>query len=158
MTTRDWLMTAALLLLAMLPAGLIAQGTPPAPGIIWEPRGAQTLGKESTAKPLDQISLAPNKAYTLAELIDLAEQHNPETRVAWQEAKSKADELGIARSSLYPTLTAITLAASLRTATLIGQYFHRQTEGVFEPILRVEYLVFDVGGRSGEIDVAKANL
>ena len=151
-------MAAALFLPAILPAGLIAQATSPAPGIIWQPRGAQALAKESAARPHDDIALVPDRICTLADLIDLAEQHNPETRVAWQEAKSKADELGIARSSLYPTLTAVTLAVSLRTATLIGQYFHRQTEGVFEPILHVEYLVFDVGGRSGEIDVAKANL
>lgn len=151
-------MTAALLLPAMLPAGLIAQGTPPAPGILWESRGVQALAKEPVAKPHDNIALAPDKTYTLAELIDFAEQHNPETRVTWEAAKSKADELGIARSSLYPTLTAVALAVSLRTASLIGEYFHRQTEGVFEPILHVEYLVFDVGGRSGEIDVAKANL
>lgn len=158
MITNGWLMTTALLAPAMLPAGVVAQGTPPAPGVVWQPRGAQALEKESAQKPHDRISLAPDKIYTLAELIDLAEQHNPETRVAWEEAKSKADELGIARSSLYPTLTAVALAVSLRTATLIGEYYHRQTEGVFEPILHVEYLVFDVGGRSGEIDAAKANL
>ncbi|HEY1647130.1 MAG TPA: TolC family protein [Terracidiphilus sp.] len=158
MITNGWLMTTALLAPAMLPAGVVAQGTPPAPGVVWQPRGAQALEKESAQKPHDRISLAPDKIYTLAELIDLAEQHNPETRVAWEEAKSKADELGIARSSLYPTLTAVALAVSLRTATLIGEYYHRQTEGVFEPILNVEYLVFDVGGRSGEIDAAKANL
>ncbi|MGA2806777.1 MAG: TolC family protein [Terracidiphilus sp.] len=151
-------MTTALLAPAMLPAGLVAQGTPPAPGAVWRPQGAQALEKESAARPHDQIRLAPDKTYSLAELIDLAEQHNPETRVAWEEAKSKADELGIARSSLYPTLTAVALAVSLRQAALIGEYFHRQTEGVFEPILHVEYLVFDVGGRSGEIEVAKANL
>ncbi|MGA2535587.1 MAG: TolC family protein [Terracidiphilus sp.] len=151
-------MTIALLSPAMLPACLIAQGTPPGPAAVWQPRGAQALEKESTASPKDQSSLAPGKTYTLAELIDLGEQHNPETRVAWEQAKSKADELGVARSSLYPTLTAVALAVSLRTATLIGEYFHRQTEGVFEPVLHVEYLVFDVGGRSGEIDIAKANL
>jgi outer membrane protein TolC len=159
--THDYeglLLTLALLSPAMLPAGLIAQGTPPAPGVVWQPKGTQALQKESAAKPHEQISVAPDKIYTLAELIDLAEQHNPETRVAWEEAKAKADQLGIARSSLYPTLTAVALAVSLRTATLIGEYYHRQTEGVFEPILHVEYLVFDVGGRSGEIDVAKANL
>src|ERR1700683_1272015 len=158
MNTKVWLLTTALLAPAMLPAGLIAQGTPPAPIIVWQPKGVQALEKESAAKPIGQITLAPDKTYTLADLIDLAEQHNPETRVAWEEAKSKADELGIARSSLYPTLTAVALAVSLRTATLIGEYYHRQTEGVFEPILHVEYLVFDVGGRSGEIDIAKANL
>ena len=158
MNTKVWLLTTALLAPAMLPAGLIAQGTPPAPIIVWQPRGVQALEKESAVKPTGQITPAPDKTYTLADLIDLAEQHNPETRVAWEEAKSKADELGIARSSLYPTLTAVALAVSLRTATLIGEYYHRQTEGIFEPILHVEYLVFDVGGRSGEIDIAKANL
>src|SRR5580658_2410200 len=158
MTTKGWLLTTALLAPAMLPACLIAQGTPPGPAVVWQPRGAQALEKESTARPKDQSSLAPGKTYTLAELIDLGEQHNPETRVAWEQAKSKADELGVARSSLYPTLTAVALAVSLRTATLIGEYFHRQTEGVFEPVLHVEYLIFDVGGRSGAIDIAKANL
>src|SRR3984885_3688278 len=158
MTTKGWLLTLALLSPAMLPAGLIAQGTPPAPGVVWQPKGTQALQKESVTKPHDQINFSSDKTYTLADLIDLAEQHNPETRVAWEEAKSKADELGIAKSSLYPTLTAVALAVSLRTATLIGEYYHRQTEGIFEPILHVEYLVFDVGGRSGEIDVAKANL
>ena len=158
MTTKGWLLTTALLASAMLPAGVIAQGTPPTPGVVWQPRGARALERESAAKPYDQVRLAPNKTYTLAELIDLAEQHNPETRAAWEEAISKADQLGIARSSLYPTLTAVALAVSLRTATLIGEYFHRQTEGIFEPVLHVEYLVFDVGGRSGEIDIAKANL
>jgi outer membrane protein TolC len=55
-------------------------------------------------------------------------------------------------------MAAVALAVTLRTATLIGEFFQRQTEGVFEPVLHVEYLVFDLGGRSGEIDAAKANL
>jgi outer membrane protein len=158
MNSKGWLLMTALLAPAMLPTGLFAQGTPPAPSVVWQPKGVQTLEKESAAKPHNQISFASDTTYSLADLIDLAEQHNPDTRVAWEEAKSKADELGIAKSSLYPTLTAVALAISLRTATLIGEYYHRQTEGIFEPVLHVEYLVFDVGGRSGEIDVAKANL
>lgn len=158
MTTKSWFLTTALLVPAMLPAALLAQGTPPGPAVVWQPKGAQSLERQSAAGPRGQITLDPNKVYTLAELIDFGELHNPETRLAWQQAKSKADELGIARSALYPTLTAVAVAISLRQATLIGEYFHRQTEGVFEPLLHVEYLVFDVGGRSGEIDVAKANL
>lgn len=98
------------------------------------------------------------KTYTLAQLIDLAQEHNPETRVAWEEAKARAASLGIARSELYPTIAAVALAATIRQAALIGEFFHRQTLGIFEPTLHVEYLVFDFGGRSGEIDAAKANL
>ncbi|HEY1986868.1 MAG TPA: TolC family protein [Terracidiphilus sp.] len=137
---------------------LAAQGVPPSSGTVWQPRGVQTLEHELAVRPHEAVDLVPDKTYTLAELIDLAQQHNPETRVAWQEAKSKAAALGIARSSLYPTMSAVALAVTLRTATLIGEFFHRQTEGLFEPVLHVEYLVFDFGGRSGEIDAAKANL
>jgi len=80
------------------------------------------------------------------------------TRQAWETAKARADSLGIARSALYPTMSAIALAATTRDAALIGEYFHRQTIGIFEPVLHVDYLVFDLGGRSGTIDAAKANL
>ncbi len=44
------------------------------------------------------------KTYSLAELINLAEQNNPETRVAWQNAKARAADLGISKASLYPTV------------------------------------------------------
>jgi outer membrane protein TolC len=158
MTTTGWLLTIALLTSAAQAARLIAQGAPPAPSAVWQPRDLQNLQRQSATRPNDSIKHEPDKTYTLGELIDLAERHNPETRVAWEQAKSKAAALGIARSALYPTMSAVALAVSLRQAALIGEFFHRQTEGIFEPVLHVEYLVFDVGGRSGEIDAAKVEL
>ena len=158
MTTTGWITTITILASAVLHARLAAQSAPPASDAVWQPKGVQTLEHELAVRPHEAVDLLPDKSYTLAELIDLAQQHNPETRIAWQEAKSKAAALGIARSALYPTMSAVALSVTLRTATLIGEFFHRQTEGVFEPVLHVEYLVFDLGGRSGEIDAAKANL
>ncbi len=70
----------------------------------------------------------------------------------------RANELGIARSQYYPTIVASVSAASLRQPALIGEYLHRQTIAILSPTLHVEYLIFDVGGRSGTLDVAKANL
>jgi outer membrane protein TolC len=64
----------------------------------------------------------------------------------------------VARGALFPTVAAVVLASTIRQATLIGEFFHRQTLGVFEPVLHVEYLVLDFGGRGGAIDLAKANL
>jgi outer membrane protein len=135
-----------------------AQSAPPSPDKIWHPKAEANLGKELAAHPEPKYSVDAGRTYTLADLIDLAQQHNPETRVAWQEAKAKAASLGIARSALFPTIAAVALAVSLRQAALIGEFFHRQTEGIFEPIVHVEYLVFDFGNRSGAIDAAKANL
>jgi outer membrane protein TolC len=158
LNTKGWLLTTALSVSAMLPGELCAQGAPPSPAVAWQPRGVESVERDSARKQRQSIQLEPDKTYTLAELVDLAERNNPETRVAWEAAKSKAAELGVARGALYPTLTAVALAVSLRQAALVGEYFNRQTEGAFEPVLQVEYLVFDLGGRGGEIDAAKANL
>lgn len=135
-----------------------AQSAPAIPDKVWHGKGEQSLGRELATHPEKKYDVDASKSYSLAELIDLAQRHNPETRVAWEEAKARAANLGVARAALYPTIAAVALGATLRTATLIGEYFHRQTEGVFEPTLHVEYLVFDFGGRKSVIDAAKANL
>ena len=156
--TPGWFKTIAALTLAIQSLSLIAQTAPAAPGAPWQSKDVQSVKRELTAIPYESTKLEADKAYTLGELIDLAELHNPETRIAWEGAKSKAAALGIARSSLYPTIAAVATGISLRQALLIGEFFHRQTEGIFEPVLNVEYLVLDVGGRSGQIDAAKAEL
>ena len=50
----------------------------------------------------------------LPELINLAEQNNPDTRVAWENAKARAADLGISKATLYPTLAAVAVAESVR--------------------------------------------
>ena len=139
-------------------AHLLAQSAPASPDKVWHSQAEQGLDRELAACPESKFDIDPARPYTLPELIDLAQQHNPETRVTWQEAKARAASLGIARSAFYPTIAAVALAATERDAALIGEFFHRQTIGAFEPTLHVEYLVFDFGGRLGAVDVAKANL
>src|SRR5258706_12426708 len=51
------------------------------------------------------------KDYELAELIDLAERINPETKVAWEQARQAASAVGLAQSDYYPVL-ALQAAAS----------------------------------------------
>lgn len=154
-----WRPSAGLLALACAATvTLCAQSAPAVPDTVWHAKALDDLRRDLKARPEASYPVEAARRYKLAELIDLAQQHNPETRVAWETAKARAAGLGIARSALYPTLTAVALGATLRQAALIGEYFHRQTEGVFEPTLHVEYLVFDFGGRKGAIDAAKANL
>lgn len=148
----------SLITLAVIQGDAQAQSAPASPDRVWHSSAEQSLSRNLAATRETKYEIDAAKNYTLAELIDLAQQHNPETRVAWEEAKSRAASLGIARAALFPTIAAVALAETARQAALIGQYFHRQTLGVFEPALHVEYLVFDIGGRSGAIDVAKANL
>ena len=54
-----------------------------------------------------RFSVDPERIYSLPDLIDLAESHNPETRVAWEGTRAQLAALGVVRSELYPTLAAI---------------------------------------------------
>src|ERR1700737_848866 len=57
----------------------------------------------------------PLKIYTLPELVDVAEQNNPQTRGAWENAKARAADLGVSKATLYPTLAALALADTNRS-------------------------------------------
>ncbi len=53
-----------------------------------------------------RVSINPRKTYNLAELIDIAERNNRETRVAWERARQAAAAVGLSESAYYPFLVA----------------------------------------------------
>lgn len=147
-----------LILLLSYATCAIAQTAPSSPDHPWHAPGE--LGIEADAKSVRHSGLKLDSArkYSLAELIDLAETYNPETHFAWERARSQAAALGIARSELYPTLTAAALSQTDRREVLSGKRFFRQTGQDFEAVLNLNYTVFDFGGRHGRINAAKAEL
>ncbi len=136
----------------------IAQKAPLAPDSLWHAPAKAKLNIRLPAPPLQTYTVSSRKVYTLADLINLAEQHNPQTRYAWQQAKARAAQLGIARAEWYPTIAALAVASTARARVLLNSTFYRQTYGNFSPELHAEYLVFDFGGRTGTIEAAKWKL
>src|SRR5882762_5768184 len=53
-----------------------------------------------------RVSINPRKTYNRAELIDIAERNNPETRVAWEGARQAAAAVGLSESAYYPFIVA----------------------------------------------------
>jgi len=105
-----------------------------------------------------RFTLDQSKTYSLSELIDLAQAHNPATRAAWERARSQAAALGITRSELYPTLAAAAISQTESVQAFFGDRFHGQTIQGFQLALDLNYTVFDFGARSGRIDAARARL
>ena len=89
-----------------------AQSAPASPDKVWHSKAEKGLDRELALRPEAKYDMDPRKNYSLAELIDLAQRHNPETRVAWEEAKARAASLGVARSALFPTIAAVALAST----------------------------------------------
>lgn len=134
-----------------------AQKAPAVPDHPWDASAAkQSLNVPPRLVPVPALDLA--RIYALSELVNIAEQNNPDTRVAWQNAKARAAEVGIAESTLYPTLAAAALAGSTRNDIFFGPNFQRQTVETFSPIFQLDYVIFDFGQRSQEISISKSNL
>ena len=68
-------------------------------------RGAPQLLQYTRAlSSAERLPIDPQKRYELVELIDLAQRVNPETRVAWEEARQAAIAVGLVESEYFPLL------------------------------------------------------
>jgi outer membrane protein len=106
----------------------------------------------------------PTKAYELAELIDIAERTNPDTRITWERAREAAFGLGIAEGVHEPMISAKAAAAFQRVplplpkTALAPQGFFVADTQAFLPALTLKWLLFDFGGKEASIDAATQTL
>src|SRR5580692_8818405 len=137
---------------------LFAQDAPTTFEHPWRAPSALHVEEDSKHFRESRFSIEPDRTYSLGELIDLAEAHNPKTRVAWESARAEAAALGIARSELYPALTAVALSGVDRSEVPLGSQFYRQTVPVFQASLDLNYTIVDFGARRGRITAESARV
>lgn len=126
------------------------------------------INPEARVAPcLEYPEIDEEKEYKLGELVDFALQNNPNTREAWDVAKSQAFNYYASQSLYLPTVTLDEVEIfdqfSLKskvptTSTMTTGVFSGNTFGYsqyLETSLTVQYLLFDFGTRSGTVDAAK---
>ena len=123
-------------------AGAPASTTAPRSNSYVLPSNVKAAGEAPAPASLDK-----SHSYTLAELIDLAESHNPSTRVAWENARDAALATGIAKAAYLPSLS----------ASVVGAY---QTGGDISlhgsiSAISVQWLLFDFGERDANVTAAE---
>ncbi len=155
MTGRNGLAVAGLALFTS--SSLLAQQAAPALDRPWIP-SVRFSAEQGQVSRRPSTTIDPGHTYSLPELIDFAEMHNPTTRAAWDNARATAGRLGVARSDLLPNLTAVLMTNTTRDGVLLYNTFARQTIGLYQPMLQVSYLAFDFGDRSARIDEARQRL
>jgi len=98
-------------------------------------------------------------AYTLPELIDIAETNNPQTRVAWDEARNVALAAGIAESAYLPGLSAGVVGGYQtghdRNSALGVTTTNDSTVHGAISTLSLQWLLFDFGERGAVVEAAK---
>jgi outer membrane protein len=156
---NSWGMYRGLLLCLSL-ACFVQRGVSQCAGIATTPGLAAECASRRT--PHDTIaSIDPNRPYSLSELIDIAEQNNPRTRIAWERAKQAAEELGVAKSAYYPVLAGIAAFADQRSIEpfpepLAPRGYTMVEVPAIQPEVTLDYLIFDFGKRGAKVDAATA--
>src|SRR6266576_3030764 len=85
---------------------------PPSADRTWSPPNLSNYESELAGQRFkngegsSRVSINPRKVYGLADLIDIAQRNNPETRVAWERARQAAAAVGLSESAYYPYLVA----------------------------------------------------
>ena len=114
--------------------------------------------------PADVDSARP---YTLAELIDIAQSHNPLTQVAWNAARDAALAVGVVWSTYLPRLTAAVVGGynglrSDRERTPRVRRRHRERDQQQQRFVGrghldagLQWLLFDFGERAAQVGAAK---
>jgi outer membrane protein TolC len=147
------------LLLSLLLAFSAARAPGQCAGKVSSPAAVADCAARETPREGAAV-LDPAHPYTLAELIDLAEHHNPSTRTIWERAKQKARELGVAKAAYYPELEGLAAFGDRRLIEpfpkpLAPRGYVMVEVPIVEPEVALQYLIFDFGKRGGTVDSAK---
>jgi outer membrane protein len=129
-------------------------------GNVYSPGAAADCAARETPHE-GPIVLDPAHSYTLPELIEIAEHHNPNTRIIWERAKQRAGELGLARSVYYPELEGLAVFGDQRLINpfpkpIAPRGYTLVEVPVVQPEVTLQYLIFDFGKRGATLDSARA--
>jgi hypothetical protein len=70
----------------------------PSPFRTWIPSPARPIRKSANGTRGWPFAIDSSRVYSLAEFIDLTDEHNPETRLAWERAGAQLAIWCVARS------------------------------------------------------------
>ncbi|MEO8335761.1 MAG: TolC family protein [bacterium] len=88
----------------------------------------------------------------LGQVVDMALRSNPLTQLTWAQARAGAAQYGAVHSALIPTVDATSNIVNTRTTSQTGA----SLRSTITPTASLSYLLFDFGGRSGNIAAARA--
>jgi len=151
---------AAVLVLFLACRSRAADLAPPAPDKPWLPANEGLYEQELSrlaASSTNGVGVDPAKIYDLPALIDIAERSHPETRVAWEAARARAQAVGLSESTYYPYLAAVASENVAHELNVLTSVFPGNAAEESAGI-KLNWLLFDFGGRAAQVAGAREKL
>jgi outer membrane protein TolC len=124
---------------------------------VWTPPPAKERDRDTvTARVIPPDLEQRISRLTLAEVVDIGLRNNPATRLSWANARAAAAAYGSERGTYFPTIDGEVTGTRLKTVASQGR--SAVTQSVLNPSLNISYLLFDFGGRSGNVGAARSEL
>lgn len=146
-----------LLTLACAPSLPGARGTHPVasrPDTLWSPPVGPSPARDPGPIPtLPPALLARRTALTLEDIVALSLIGSPDARASWAGSRGAAAAYGAARGAWFPEVRGEASVTRVRTAATQGRSAVQQT--IYEPSVSLTWLLFDIGGRSGDVAAAR---
>jgi outer membrane protein TolC len=131
--------------------------TADSPQETWTPPARDEQRQVSLPSPQIPAELRQSQqSWTLANLVDIGLANNPQTRAAWNAARSASAALGAVRSSYYPRINATVNTAKSKAAFAGGRFIVDQT--TLNPVASLSFLLLDFGGRKASSEQAQQAL
>jgi outer membrane protein len=131
-------------------------GVAPSANAVWTPPEQRQISDSIGRPPVPADLEQRIKSLTLAEVVDLGLRNNPQTRLSWANARAAAASYGSARGEYLPTIDGDVTGTRLKTVASQGR--SAVTQSVLSPSLSLSYLLFDFGGRTGNVGAARNSL
>jgi outer membrane protein len=147
---------------ATAPDGEIIAGERPPQGQAENKTYVLPSNRQLANIPPRQFDLERRRAYSLPELIDIAQSSNPVTRNAWNDARNAALAAGIVESTFLPRVSAGIVGGYQRfhnSVSALGTTLRSNVtlRGDIE-VLSAEWLLFDFGERAAPAGCGQADV
>lgn len=132
--------------------------TEPQPSSINYVRDFSVQDNFQVAEPYPVPNINESHAYQLSELIDMAQMNNPDTRIAWQQARQAALAVGMTEATFLPMISASVIGGYQKNRTKLPYDQHINTSyNALIPAVGFQWLLFDFGQRRALVDIAEKN-
>ena len=120
---------------------------------------ADPFGNLAAVPPVSGLAAAPTPCLPtdfgqplgLAEVVDSALCHNPQTRQVWANARVQAAQVGVAQAAFLPGLSADASVSRLRNEAVRGAAAYTQRSAGVD----LSYVLFDFGARAASLENAR---